>query len=264
MADIWRQAFETEQQGKVMQGRLEGKIAVVTAAGQGIGRAIAQALAGEGARTIATDINGEALASLAASSPNIETRILNMLDGPAIAAFAASQARVDILCNCAGIVHNGSILDCGEDDWDLAFNLNVRSMFRLTKALLPGMIENGSASIINIASVAGSIKGIPSRFVYGCTKAAVIGFTKSVAIDFIGKGIRCNAICPGTVDTPSLEDRMRASGDAEKARAAFTARQPMGRLGRPEEIAKLAVYLASEDAAFTTGATHLIDGGLTI
>jgi 2-keto-3-deoxy-L-fuconate dehydrogenase len=247
-----------------MQRRLEGKIAVVTAAGQGIGRAIALALAEEGARTVATDINGEALASLAVASPGIETRILDMLDGDAISAFAASQARVDILCNCAGIVHNGSILDCSEGDWDLAFDLNVRSMFRLTKALLPGMIANGGASIVNIASVAGSIKGIPSRFVYGCSKAAVIGFTKSIAIDFIGKGIRCNAICPGTVDTPSLEDRMRASGDVEKARAAFTARQPLGRLGRPEEIAKLAAYLASDDASFTTGAIHLIDGGLTI
>jgi 2-keto-3-deoxy-L-fuconate dehydrogenase len=247
-----------------MQRRLEGKISVVTAAGQGIGRAISLALAEEGARTVATDINGEALASLAAASPGIETQILDMLDGDAISTFAASQARVDILCNCAGIVHNGSILDCSERDWDLAFDLNVRSMFRLTKALLPGMIANGGASIVNIASVAGSIKGIPSRFVYGCSKAAVIGFTKSVAIDFIGKGIRCNAICPGTVDTPSLEDRMRASGDVEKARAAFTARQPLGRLGRPEEIAKLAAYLASDDASFTTGAIHLIDGGLTI
>jgi 2-keto-3-deoxy-L-fuconate dehydrogenase len=247
-----------------MQGRLQGKTALVTAAGQGIGRAIALELAGEGAAVIATDINAAALAELAAASPGIETHVLNMLDADAIAAFAASHSHVNVLCNCAGFVHDGTILQCTEQDWDLAFDLNVRSMFRITKALLPAMIENGGGSIINIASVAGSIKGIPSRFVYGCSKAAVIGFTKSVAIDFIGKGIRCNAICPGTVDTPSLEDRMRATGDAEKARAAFTARQPMGRLGRPEEIARLAVYLASDDAGFTTGAINLIDGGMTI
>jgi len=247
-----------------MQGRLDGKTAVITAAGAGIGRAAALAFARDGARTIATDINGQALEALAASAPNIETHVLNMLDGDVIAAFAASQSGVDVLLNCAGIVHDGSILQCTEDDWMLAFDLNLRSMFRLTKALLPGMVARGGASIVNIASVAGSVKGVPSRFVYGCTKAAVIGFTKSVAIDFIGKGIRCNAICPGTVETPSLEDRMRATGDLDKARAAFTARQPLGRLGRPEEIAELAVYLASDAAAFTTGAIHIIDGGLTI
>ena len=247
-----------------MQGRLDGKTAVITAAGAGIGRAAALAFARDGARTIATDINGQALEALAASAPNIETHVLNMLDADAIAAFAASQSGVDVLLNCAGIVHDGSILQCTEDEWTLAFDLNVRSMFRLTKALLPGMVARGGASIVNIASVAGSVKGVPSRFVYGCTKAAVIGFTKSVAIDFIGKGIRCNAICPGTVETPSLEDRMRATGDLDKARAAFTARQPLGRLGRPEEIAELAVYLASDAAAFTTGAIHIIDGGLTI
>ena len=247
-----------------MQGRLEGKTAVVTAAGAGIGRAVALAFARAGARTIATDINGEALQSLAAEAPGIETQVLNMLDAEAIAAFASAQTGVNVLLNGAGIVHDGSILQCTEDDWMLAFDLNVRSMFRLTKALLPGMIEQGGGSIVNIASVAGSVKGIPSRFVYGCSKAAVIGLTKSIAIDFIGKGIRCNAICPGTIDTPSLGDRMRATGDEAKARAAFTARQPLGRLGRPEEIAELAVYLASDAAAFTTGAIHIIDGGLTI
>jgi 2-keto-3-deoxy-L-fuconate dehydrogenase len=247
-----------------MQGRLEGKTAIVTAAGAGIGRAVALAFAREGARTIATDINGEALKTLAAETTGIQTQVLNMLDAEAIASFAASQTGVSVLFNCAGIVHDGSILTCTEEDWTLAFDLNVRSMFRLTKALLPGMIESGGGSIVNIASVAGSVKGIPSRFAYGCTKAAVIGLTKSIAIDFISQGIRCNAICPGTIDTPSLSDRMRASGDEAKARAAFTARQPLGRLGRPEEIAELAVYLASDAAAFTTGAIHLIDGGLTI
>lgn len=246
-----------------MSGRLQNKTAIVTAAGAGMGRAVALAFAAEGARTLATDIDTDALAQLA-GTPNLTTQKLDMLDPAAIAAFAAEQDRVDILFNCAGMVHNGSILDCSEEVWTLAFDLNVRSMFRLTKALLPGMIENGGASIINMASVAGSLKGIPSRFVYGCTKAAVIGFTKSIAIDFIGKGIRCNAICPGTVDTPSLEDRMQATGDAEKARAAFIARQPMGRLGRAEEAAHLAVYLASDEASFTTGAVHIIDGGLTI
>lgn len=247
-----------------MQGRLQGKTAVVTAAGQGIGRAISLAFAGEGARVIATDINGEALASLKAESPTIETEILNMLDPSAIVAFAAAHGGVNVLCNCAGVVHDGSVLKCEEADWELAFDLNVRSMYRLIKAMLPDMIANGDGSIVNIASVAGSLKGIPSRFVYGASKAAVIGLSKSVAIDFIGHGIRCNAIAPGTVDTPSLADRMRASGDVEKARAAFIARQPMGRLGQPEEIAKLAIYLASDESAFTSGAVHIVDGGLTI
>jgi 2-keto-3-deoxy-L-fuconate dehydrogenase len=247
-----------------MQGRLEGKTAVVTAAGQGIGRAVALAFAEQGARTIATDINGASLETLAAANSRIETQPLDMLDAKAITAFAQQRTGADILFNCAGIVHDGTILQCSEDDWQLAFDLNVRSQYRLIKAMLPDMIERGGASIINVSSVAGSVKGIPNRFVYGATKAAVIGLTKSVAIDFVGKGIRCNAICPGTVDTPSLEDRMRASGDVEKARAAFVARQPMGRLGRPEEIARLAVYLASDESAFTTGTIHIVDGGLTI
>jgi 2-keto-3-deoxy-L-fuconate dehydrogenase len=247
-----------------MQGRLEGKTAVVTAAGQGIGRAVALAFAEQGARTIATDINTASLETLAAANSRIQTQLLDMLDAKAIAAFAGQRTGVNILFNCAGVVHDGTILQCSEEDWQLAFDLNVRSQYRLIKAMLPDMIERGGASIINVSSVAGSVKGIPNRFVYGATKAAVIGLTKSVAIDFVGKGIRCNAICPGTVDTPSLEDRMRASGDVEKARAAFVARQPMGRLGRPEEIARLAVYLASEESAFTTGTIHIVDGGLTI
>jgi len=247
-----------------MEGRLRGKTAVVTAAGQGMGRAIALAFAQEGAFTIATDINRAALETLAGASGTLETRLLNVLDAKAIEEFAAAQTRVDILFNCAGFVHSGTMLQCSEEDWDFAFNLNVRSMFRLTKALLPGMIANGGGSILNMASVAGSVKGIPNRFAYSCTKAAVIGFTKSIAIDFINDGIRCNAICPGTIDTPSLEERMHATGDAEKARAAFAARQPMGRLGRAEEIAHLAVYLASDEASFTTGAIHIADGGITI
>jgi 2-keto-3-deoxy-L-fuconate dehydrogenase len=247
-----------------MPGRLEGKRAVITAAAHGMGRAVALAFAGEGAHVTATDIDSAGLAALAAASPRIETQRLDMLDANAIAAFASAQSKVDILFNCAGAVHNGTILDCGEDDWDLAFDLNVRAMYRLTKALLPGMIANNGGVILNMASVAGSIKGIPNRFVYGASKAAVIGLTKSIAIDFIGQGIRCNAICPGTVDTPSLRERIRASGDEEKARAAFIARQPMGRLGRAEEIAHLAVYLASDEAAFTTGGIHIVDGGLTI
>jgi 2-keto-3-deoxy-L-fuconate dehydrogenase len=247
-----------------MQGRLEGKTAVVTAAGQGIGRAVALAFAKEGARTIAADINAAALEALAAADSRIETEILNVLDPEAISAFAAGRKDVNVLFNCAGFVHNGTILDCTEEEWNFAFDLNVRSMYRMIKALLPAMLDRGGASIVNVASVAGSVKGIPNRFVYGCSKAAVVGLTKSIAIDFVGKGIRCNAICPGTIDSPSLADRMRASGDLEKARAAFVARQPMGRLGQPEEVAHLAVYLASDESTFATGALFLIDGGMMI
>lgn len=246
-----------------MSGRLSGKKAVITAAAQGIGRASVEAFAREGARVVATDVNEERLAGLR-DLANVEVRRLDVLDRSAIAALAAELGAVDVLFNVAGFVHSGTVLDATEDEWDFAFDLNVRSMFRTIKAFLPAMLEAGGGSIINVASVAGSPRGIPNRFVYGTTKAAVIGLTKAVAADFVTKGIRCNAICPGTVESPSLEDRMRAQGDYEKARAAFIARQPMGRLGRPDEIAELAVYLASDASAYMTGQAVLIDGGMTI
>jgi 2-keto-3-deoxy-L-fuconate dehydrogenase len=244
--------------------RLDGKTCIITAAGQGMGRAIALACAEAGADVLATSTRESSLSSLAEANPAIRTQRLDVLDAPAITAFAEAVAKADVLFNCAGIVHNGTILDSSEDDWSLAFDLNVRSMYRMTKALLPKMIAAGGGTVINIASVAGGLKGVPNRFVYGCTKAAVIGFTKGLAIDFISQGIRCNAICPGTIDTPSLTERMQAQPDPAKARADFVSRQSMGRLGRPEEIAALAVYLASDAAAFTTGAVHVIDGGLTL
>jgi 2-keto-3-deoxy-L-fuconate dehydrogenase len=243
---------------------LDGKTCIITAAGQGMGRAIALACAEAGADVLATSTRESSLSSLAKANPAIRTKQLDVLDPSAISAFATSVEKADILFNCAGIVHNGTILDSSEDDWSLAFDLNVRSMYRMTKALLPKMISAGGGAVINIASVAGGLKGVPNRFVYGCTKAAVIGFTKGIAIDFISQGIRCNAICPGTIDTPSLTERMQAQPDPAKIRADFIARQPMGRLGRPEEIAALAVYLASDASAFTTGAVHVIDGGFTL
>ena len=241
--------------------RLNGKRALVTAAGQGIGRASAIAMAAEGATVFATDINAETLESLKAEQhPHIETFILDALSTSSIAA-GVDHARPDILFNCAGFVHNGTILDATEEEYDFAFDLNVKSMFRAIRAALPGMIERGGGSIINISSVVSSITGAPNRSVYGATKAAVLGLTKSVAIDFISEGIRCNAICPGTVDTPSLHDRLRATGNFEVAHKAFVARQPMGRLGTAEEIAALVVYLASDESAFVTGQAHIIDGG---
>jgi 2-keto-3-deoxy-L-fuconate dehydrogenase len=245
--------------------RLAGKTAFVTAAGQGIGRATAEAFAREGARVIATDLNESLLAGLA-ELPGVTTRRLDVLDAAAITAAAASAGPVDVLFNGAGFVHAGSVLDCTEEEWSFAFELNVRSQYRTIKAFVPGMLERGRGSIINMASVAGSIKGAPGRFVYGATKAAVIGLTKAVAADFITRGVRCNAICPGTVESPSLRDRIaaqaRASGQTlEQVEAAFVARQPMGRIGRVEEIAALAVYLASDESSFTTGTAQIIDGG---
>jgi len=242
-----------------MSGRLSGKRCVVTAAAQGIGRASAELFAAEGAEVIATDINEAKLAGL----ERCRTERLDVTDAAAIEAFAARHGAIDVLFNCAGYVHHGTILETTEQDWEFSFDLNVRSMFRLTKAFLPAMLAQGRGNIVNMASVAGSVKGVPNRFAYGASKAAVIGLTKSIAIDFVTRGIRCNAICPGTVETPSLGERIAAQGDVEKARAAFIARQPMGRLGTPEEIACLALYLASDESTYTTGAIHIIDGALT-
>lgn len=243
-----------------MNERLKGKRALVTAAGQGIGRATALAMAGEGAQVFATDVNADALATLAAENSALTCFHLDVRDDASVGE-GVERAAPDILFNCAGFVHSGTILDATDDDWDFAFDLNVTSMLRTIRAALPGMLERGTGSIINMSSAASSIIGAPGRFIYGTTKAAVIGLTKSVAVDFITRGIRCNAICPGTVDSPSLHDRLRATGDYEAAMKTFVARQPMGRIGTPEEIAALAVYLASDDSAFTTGQTHIIDGG---
>jgi 2-keto-3-deoxy-L-fuconate dehydrogenase len=240
---------------------LQGKIAVVTAAGQGIGRASALAYAKAGATVWATDINETALASLNGVA-NVQTARLDVLDSAGVNAFFEKIGRVDILFNCAGVVHGGTVLDMADKDLDFAFDLNVRAMIRTIRAVLPGMIERQDGAIINMASIASSSKGVPNRCAYGVTKAAVIGLTKSVAADYVAKGIRCNAICPGTVESPSLEERMRAQGNYDEARAAFIARQPMGRLGNPEEIADLAVYLAT--ATYTTGQAYGIDGGWSI
>jgi 2-keto-3-deoxy-L-fuconate dehydrogenase len=245
-------------------GRLAGKRALITAAAQGIGRASAEAFIREGAHVIATDVNADALDTLA----GCDTRRLDVTDAARIVALAADVGTIDVLFNCAGMVHAGTILDCPDSDWDRAFELNAKAQFRLVRAFLPGMLAQGRGSIINMSSVASSITGVPNRLAYGASKAAVIGLTKSVAVDFVGKGVRCNAICPGTVESPSLRDRVRAqaqtSGQAEAdVLAAFQARQPMGRLGTPEEIAMLAVYLASDESAFTTGAIHVVDGGWT-
>jgi 2-keto-3-deoxy-L-fuconate dehydrogenase len=247
-----------------LSGRLKGKKALLTAAGQGIGAATARAFANEGAQVYATDLNDELLQKLAAELPGIQTRKLDVRDTSSVNALAAELGAVDILFNCAGFVHQGTILDCSEADWDFSFDLNVKSMYRTTRAFLPAMLAAKKGSIINMSSGASSIKGAPNRFVYGATKAAVIGLTKSLAADFIRQGVRVNAICPGTVESPSLEQRIAALGDVEKARKEFIARQPMGRLGKPEEIAALAVYLASDESAFTTGQIHIIDGGWTL
>jgi 2-keto-3-deoxy-L-fuconate dehydrogenase len=242
---------------------LTGKTALVTAAGQGIGRATALAFQAAGATVIATDVDASKLNGL-----TMETRALNVLDPAAIKALAADLGAIQILFNCAGFVHQGTILDATEDEWSFGFDLNCRSMFRTMQAFLPAMLDNGGGAIVNIASVASSLKGVVNRFVYSATKAAVIGMTRSVATDYVTKGIRANCICPGTVETPSLGERIganaAAAGSIEAARAAFVARQPMGRLGTPEEIAALAVYLASDDAHFITGQSIVIDGGLTL
>ena len=239
---------------------LTGKTVLITAAAQGIGRASAEAFAAAGARVVATDVNAARLADLDGRA-GVETARLDVLDAGAVAALADRLGAVDVLFNCAGVVHTGSVLDCPDRDLDVAFDLNVRAMVRTIRAVLPGMLERRDGSIINMASVASSVKGVPNRFAYSVTKAAVVGLTKSVAADYVAQGIRCNAICPGTVDSPSLQDRLRATGDLEQARAAFIARQPIGRIGQPEEIAALAVYLAG--ATYTTGQIHVIDGGWT-
>ena len=240
-------------------GRLNGKRALVTAAGQGIGRASALAMAREGAEVIAIDVNENALTELAASG--LQTRLLDVRNPASIAEAVEAVGKLNVLFNCAGFVAAGSILDCDEEQWAFSLDLNMTAMYRMCRAFLPGMIAGGGGAIINMASVAGSVIAAPNRFVYGATKAGVIGLTKAIAADFIAKGIRCNAICPGTVESPSLEDRLRATGDYEAARKAFVARQPIGRIGKAEEIAALVVYLASDESSYTTGVAHVIDGG---
>jgi 2-keto-3-deoxy-L-fuconate dehydrogenase len=248
-----------------MSDRLAGKKALVTAAAQGIGRATALAFAAEGASVIATDVNAEKLAQLAVAHPAIGVRRLDVTKKAEIDSLAAELGALDVLFNGAGFVHHGTILDCGEQDWAFTMDLNLHSMYLTIRAFLPAMLAAGrGASIINMASAVSSLKAAPNRFVYATSKAGIIGLTKAVAVDFIGKGIRCNAICPGTVDTPSLEDRIAARGDAVAARRDFIARQPMGRLGTAEEIAALAVYLASDESGFATGGTHVVDGGMTL
>ena len=244
-----------------MSGRLSGKRALITAAGQGIGRATAVAMSNEGAQVFATDVNAEALETLQTElSTSCETFLLDVRDQESVIAGVA-RAVPDILFNCAGFVHSGTILEASEEDWDFAFDLNVRSMFRTIRVALPGMLERGTGSIINMSSACSSIIGAPNRFIYGTTKAAVIGLTKSVAVEYITRGIRCNAICPGTVDSPSLHERLHATGDYNQAMRDFVARQPMGRIAEAHEIATLAVYLGSDESAFTTGQAHVIDGG---
>jgi len=251
-----------------MAGRLKGKKTLITAAGQGIGRSTVLAFAREGAQVLATDIDPESLASLKKEFPeiatNIETCVLDVNNLEAIQQLAEETGSIDVLFNCAGFVHHGTVLDCEESDWDISFDLNVRSMYRMVKAFLPAMLESGGGSIVNMSSVASSVKGLPNRFVYGASKAAVVGLTKSIAADFITQNIRCNAICPGTVESPSLQARIKAQGgNYEDVLGAFIARQPIGRIGTPDEIAALALYLASDESSYTTGVAWSIDGGMT-
>ncbi|MGE0873232.1 MAG: SDR family oxidoreductase [Burkholderiales bacterium] len=246
-----------------MAHRLQGKIAFITAAGQGIGRAAALAFAREGASVWATDVNPQAVAALEAT-PGVRACALDATDEQAIGRLAAEAGPVDVLFNCAGYVHHGTILDCTPKDWDFSFNLNVKSMYLVTRAFLPGMLAKGGGSIINMSSVASSVKGLPNRFVYGATKAAVVGLTKSIAADYVRQGIRCNCIGPGTVDTPSLQGRINAFADPVQARKDFIARQPMGRLGTVEDITGILVFLASDESLFATGNMYSIDGGMTI
>jgi 2-keto-3-deoxy-L-fuconate dehydrogenase len=248
--------------------RLKGKRAFITAAGQGMGRAAAIAFAAEGARVWATDVNAEALRSLEGTLGNttsgITTRVVDVTDGAAVERVAQEAGSVDVLFNCAGFVHHGTIMECSERDWDFSFDLNVKSMYRVTRAFLPGMIAQQKGSIINMASIASSLRGLPNRLAYGTTKAAVIGFTKAIAADFVKQGIRCNAVCPGTVDTPSLQGRINAFADPVQARKDFIARQPMGRLATVDDITPLLIYLASDESSFATGVAFSVDGGMTI
>jgi 2-keto-3-deoxy-L-fuconate dehydrogenase len=243
--------------------RLKGKIAFITAAGQGMGRAAALAFAAEGARVWATDIDAKLLESLAGTA-NVTTRRLDVTDGAAVERLAQEVGDVDCLFNCAGYVHHGTIVDCSEAEWDKSFDINIKSMYRVTRAFVPGMLRRGKGSIINMSSVASSIRGVPNRVAYGTTKAAVLGFTKAIAADYVKQGIRCNAVCPGTIDTPSLQGRINALPDPVQARKDFVARQPMGRLGTTDDIAPLLVYLASDESAFATGVAFSVDGGMTI
>ena len=247
-----------------MNGRLENKNIIVTAAGQGIGKATAIAFHNEGANVTATDLNEKTLTDLNKEFPKIKVTTLDSTDNAAIKTFADSVSKVDVLFNAVGFVHHGTILDCEEKDWDFSFNVNIKSMYFMIKSIIPKMLDQKKGSIINIASVASSLKGVPNRFVYGASKAAIIGLTKSVAADFVKQNIRCNAIAPGTVFTPSWEDRVKQSADPVQAKKDFIARQAMGRLGTAEEIASMAVYLAGDESSFTTGNTFSVDGGMTI
>lgn len=246
-----------------MGGRLDGKIAFISAAGQGMGRAAAEAFAREGARVWATDIDGKLLASME-GAPGITPKLLDVTDSEMVRRVAQEVGRIDVLFNCAGYVHQGTIMECSEADWDRSFDINIKSMYRVTRAFLPGMLEQRRGSIINMSSIASSLRGLPKRLAYGTTKAAVIGFTKAIAADYVRQGVRCNAVCPGTVDTPSLQQRINALPDPEQARQDFIARQPMGRLGTAADLVPMFVYLASDESSFTTGAIFSVDGGMTI